>query len=400
MGVVIIPEDPDDEWDLEEWKEVMGSQKPGGAAAFSLAMSEHVYVIQVHANQVRSCLRQLLGYAWADAVAPYQLHREAVPVQDPQFPWLYADSVAVNFKTPLGTALDGTLEGKAKVSGVGFSSRNYSPEYYGRYGDAEVTVRFRPVNYRLFLDADITWSEGYAGKEWMRNFGPMGKQVALDLITAEGGSDDASLYFAEGGGTGPVSGPSGTPFGGTQFVRVSKTVFRMIWKCVPLAYTSGEFQFTEAEIGSFLMPLPERLSVGLGRVNSTPFPGSASRHKAGTLLLSAVEEIPYQQPVRTDSDFGLWAADYILTFEHLDPKRDSSAVQNLGGGGAVDVKYGHHLYPWRKTRKFYYATAGSSTTKGTYAGKGQLGQQDFHNLFRHVNDTDAVTGFPLPTEDD
>lgn len=395
MGVVVLPEDPADEWDLEAWREVMSNQRPGGVAAFSLAMSENVYVIQVEPNKVRSCVRQLLGWAWADAVAPYQLHREAVPAQDPQFPWLYADSVAVNFKFPLGTDEADGLDGKAKVSGVGVPSRLYSPEHYGRYGDAEVTVRFRPVNYRLFHDQDLTWSEVYAGKEWMRNFGPVGKSFGVDLITAEGGSDDAALYFAEGdAGDGPTSGPSGTPFGGTQFVRVNKTSFKMIWRNVPVAYTSGEFGFTEADIGSFLMPLPERLTVGLGRVNSTPFPGVNSRNKAGTLLLSGLEEVVYQQPVRTDSDFGLWAADYALTFDHFDPKRDVSAVQNLGGGGAVDVKYGHHLYPFRRTMKWYYASSGSSTTRGTYAGNSQLREQDFHDLFRHVNDSTYL----LPTD--
>ena len=385
MSIVVIPEAPADEWDYTAWRERMAAQKPGGPGVYSLQTSEETLSVDIPDNQRRSALRQILGWSWADDAAPWRLHRPSVGVQHPVIPWLWADSVSWQPYNPLAK-LQADLTARAKVESVGFP--DYSPDYAGRYSRAEATVRFKPVFWKQYRDDDLEWSEGYAGKEWMRSFGVVNKAHQLDLISAEGANDDSQLEWAEGG----PDGPGQVPFGGTQFVRASRTTFKMVWKNVPINYTCGEQVFNTSEIASFLMPLPRRLVRALGTVNSVPFPGDNSPFLAGTLLLTGVEESPYQQPVRTDSEFGLWAADYVLTWEYFNPPRDPASTQRFATTGPAPVKYGHHLFPYRPTRYWYLATAGTDTTRGTYDGKTVLEEIDHHDLFRHVNDPD----YPIP----
>jgi hypothetical protein len=388
MAIVVLPEAPADRWDYDDWVEKMGQEKPGGAGGFSHQMSEDTLVITLPGNQVRSCIQQLLGWSWSDVAAPWRLHREACPVQHPRFPWLWADSVSVQPHNPLAQLQD-DLTYKPKSAGVGFA--NYGPTHHGCYARMDVVVRFRNVHGQQWRDDDPQWADNFAGKEWLRSFGLLNKSVQLDLITAEGASDEATLYFADGQvagvGSGPVTGPDpGTPFNGTQFTRFPRTVLRFLWKNVPQEYLSGEFLYTEADAASTDVPYPARLVRALGRVNSAPFPGSNSPYVAGTLLLTGIEEIPYQQPVRTTTEFGLWASDVILTMEHVDPPLDPNARTNPVGQTA---KRGWHLYPYRPTNYWYYATSGTggaAGTRGKYTGNAQLREYDFHDLFRHVDD--------------
>jgi hypothetical protein len=335
----------------------------------------------------------VLGYARADDAAPYRLYREACPVQHPRYPWLWADAVSEIHRIPLPTTqTDGTK--KAKEASVGY--QGYAPDYTTNYGLVEITVRFRNMLWRQFTDADSVWVDNYLGKEWLRSFGCVGKTVQLDLISAEGASDASALYFAEGdAGDGPVSGPDGTPFGGTQFTRAQRTDFKLLWKCVPVNYTCGPIDnVDEDNIASLIMPFPERLVRALGTVNKTAFPGANSPYKAGTLLLKAIEETPYQLPVRTNSDFGLLCADYTFTFEYFNPPRDPAAIQNYSGVGPPAVVYGHNLFPYRPAGRYWYlATSGSASTRGTYSGNQLIEATEFHDMFQHRSNT---SDYPLP----
>lgn len=381
-AIVVIPEDPADEWSYTDWLERMAPQKPGGPGVYSLQTSEETLTLDIEDNKRRSALRQILGWSWADNDPPWELHRPSVGVQHPYIPWLWADSVSWQPYNPLAVLqADSTL--KAKLTGIG--EPDYSPEFYGRYSRAEATVRFKPIYWRQYRDDDIAWLASYSGREWMRSFGVINKAHQLDLIAAEGANDENQLYWAEGG----PDGPTQSVFGGTQYIRVNKTTFKMVWRNVPINYTCGEQFFNIDDIASFLMPLPRRMVRFLGTVNSEPFPGANSRHKAGTLLLTGIEETPYQQPVRTDSEFGLWAADYTFTWEQFDPPRDPSNTTRPAG---QTVKYGHHLFPFRPTRYWYLATAGTDSTRGTYSGKTVLEEFDHHDLFRHVNDPAYQSG--------
>lgn len=393
MAVTWLPELPADVWSLSDWLEKIALEKPGGSGAHSLQSSDENIVTQIYANKVRSALAGLLGWAWADDGPPYLLHRENVAVQHPTMPWLWVDGVAVTPHIPLGqTQPTGPV--RPKTPGVGYTG--YAPTDTTRYTLCDLHVRFRGVQWRMWPDWDPIWQLRYVGKEWMRSFGNTTKSTALDLLSAEGAGDDASLYFADDSSAyGINSGPNGTAFNGTQYVRQQKTTFKMVWKNVPLNYTCGEIKFNEDDISSFLMPYPERLIQAIGYVNSVPFPGINSPYVGGTLLLTQVEEIPYQQPVRTDSEFGLMAADYVLTFEHFDPPRDPNAVPNYGtlGSSSRVVARGHNLVASRTSRYWYLVTAGTTTTRGTYDGRRLLPSYDFHSLFRHRSNTD----YPMPS---
>ncbi len=398
VPITILPERPEDEWYLSQWRELIAGEKPGGADAFSLQSSEATITIWMYGNQVRSALRQILGWAWADSKAPYQLHRESIALQHPRYTTLWANACSVSDRHPLA-ALQSDATLKAKVAGAAWSG--YGPAYYAQYGLAEVTVRFHPVWWRQYPDSDPTWQNLYLGKEWLRNFGPVGKQLTLDVISAEGANDQSSLYFAEGnpdGGPTHGVGPGlGVPFGGTQYVRVPRTTFRLQWRTVPIAYTCGPVSLAQADIASYLLPYPERLVRALGTVNQTNFPGSNSPHAPGTLMLVGVEEVPFQLPVRTDSEFGLLAADYTLIFEQFDPPRDPDCLQYKTGGvvtGVLPHKRGHLLFPYRPAgRYWYYASSGGEGTRGTVdGGNPAIESTEFHDIFRHRNDPD----YPIP----
>lgn len=389
MPIVFLPELPQDTWSLTEWLEKVAGEKPGGDGTHSLQSSDETIVITIPMNKVRSAIQQILGWAWADDAAPYLLHREAVAIQHPVCPWLWADAVTVTPHNPLAVMQPSGLV-QAKTEGVGYAG--YAPADTTRYTLADLTVRFRNIWWQQWPDWSPTWQAMYVGKEWIRSFGNVSKSTQLDLITAEGAGDDASMFFADGNTSqGVVSGLNGTKFQGTQFVRSQKTIFKLVWKNVPINYTCGEVQFSENEIQSFLMPYPKRLIAALGRVNSTPFPGTNSAYVAGTLLLTGIEEQMYQQPVRTDSDFGLLAADYTFTFEQFDPERDPDAVPDPGppGTGSVEPERGHNLVPNRNTRKWYLVTSGTSGivsgTRGSYQGNRLIPSCDFHHMFRHVD---------------
>lgn len=391
MPTVVIPEPPANRWDYADWLEKMASERPSGAGEFTNTASEDTLDILVPFTQVRSCLQQILGWAWADDVAPFRLHREACSIQHPYFPQLWAVAARVLPWNPFGQ-IQPDLTVKPKAEGVAFDG--YGPTHAGVYSRATVTVRFQNINWQQWRDDDPVWADNFAGEEWGRSFGLVNKTVSLDLITAEGASDEAALFFAEGNtggaGTGPTTGPSGTAFNGSQFIRVSKTDYKMLWRQVPLNYFAGETSFTAGDEASFLMPSAKRLVKGLGRLNSAPFPGANSPFVAGTLLFKGVEEIPYQQPLRTTTEFGLFASDFLLTFEHFDPTRDSTAVTNPPS--STPLKRGHLLFPFRPTGKWYYASSGTTVTKGTYGGNDALQSMDLHDLFRHADDP----AFPIP----
>lgn len=401
MAIVILPELPANQWNLTAWLEKMASADPGGASSFTTQDSEAVMVIRVLAEQVRSCIVQILGYAWADDATPWRLHRDATPIQHPFYSFLWADSVTVQKVGPEGIQnIDGggniVLQAKLPTD----NNRVYSPANYGRYGFADVTVRFKPLKTMIYAsDFDSAWAP-FLGQEQLRYFGRLGTDVGLDLLTVEGAVDDSGIAFAEGaysGGTGPPTGMNSATnlsgFGGAVFTRREKTTFHCIWKQVPINYTCGEIKFTAADIASFVMPAPLRFVKALGTINKTNFPGANSPYKPGTLMLTAVKETVYQQPVRTNSPYGYPAADYEMTFEYFDPTRDCTAVVNPGTA-PIDtaVAYGFDLFPYRPTRKWYLATTGDATVRGTQSGLRFYPKTEFGDIFQHISNTT----YPLP----
>lgn len=390
-----------DEFDYDDWAEVLAAGKPGGDAGFALEASQDSIVITLPANKVRAAIPHILGYSVADTAAPWLLRRPAVPAAHPRFPHLWADGVSVRLTNPVSnksvaydlterypgtTRTDALYKAKedAVVTGTG-----YGPDYRARYARAELTVRFSEVSYPILRNGDQSWDEGYGpDSEWKRFFGFHEFDPTLDLITAEGGTDEASFYFAETddpAADGPTAGSAGSAFNGSVYVRKQQSNFTFLWKNVAEDYTS---------VGGPLCPQPKRLLAALGCVNDDWFPQAEADggFAPGTLLFAGVKGKRYQQYLNTNEDFGIWAWDWYLTFAHFDPERPT-AVKDSAGAAIAEAtrKRGHLLFPWRQSRKWYYASAGTNVTRGTYSGRPALREVDFFNLFRHVKNTTYTT---------
>lgn len=405
----IVPELPEDTFRMyaegdepSDWVEVLATAKPGGAGGFSLESSQDSLVITIPANKVRSALLNILGYSYSDDVA-YELVRPAVPVQHPRYPWLFADGVSVQLQNPLGNTAF-TYDSRRDERYTGSAARTqaylqakedsqfgdnsgYMPAYMGRYGRAELTIRFSQVDWPIFRDGDEVWDSNYGPEfEYKRFFGMADFDPKLDLITAEGGTDASSFYFAETDDPavdeGPDAGPSGSAFNGSVHVRKCQSDITMIWKTVAEDYTC---------LGGPTMPQPARLLAHLGTTNTDWFPGTEAEggFPPHTLLFAGLKGKRYQLPASVDdaTAVGAYCWDWYMTFTHFDPKRPD-AVMDYGNVSIPDATRarGWRLLPWRNSRRWYAATAGDGVTRGTYSGNFPLPASTFANMFRHVSD--------------
>lgn len=415
---VIIPEAPEDTFGPDDWVEVLASAKPGGAAGFSLQSSQDSLVLTVPGNKVRSAILEILGYSEADVAAPWRLRRPAVPMQHPRFPWLFADGISVQFTGPLGnttfpydTRRDERYTGgaartqsyfQAKEDSVNMGIDGYSPTYMGRYARAEITVRFGQVDWLMLKDGDPIWenpANGYGPDiEYNRFFGLSSFDPKLDLITAEGGTDASSFYFSETDDPTASDSPNlttGPAFNGSVHVRRAQSDIEMCWHSVAEDYTC---------VGGPIMPQPKRLLAHLGTTNDDWFPYSETSaltpeeqgaYPPHTLLFNGLKGRRYQLPARTESIFNLGAYnwDWYLQFVHFDPNRPT-AVKNKDGVPIAEESRarGWRLQPHRHSRRWFGATAGDATTRGTPAGNYPLMSTSFQDMFKHVSDT----GVPYP----
>lgn len=394
--VIVDDEDPDDEWNLSEWLELMADRKPGGPAVFSQQNQQATEVILVPARKARSCMRQMCGYSIANHTT-FLLERPEVPVEHPWYRHLWADSASVEFVTPIGNedepALDGNgdpipdqyLPKKGSDSFV-----NYGPEYTGNYAWAHVTVQFRHYRWRVWADWDVTW-EDWEGEEWRRLVANSQTTPRLELIETSA-TEEGKVYFMDadaGGSTSPAIGPSGRATDGSVYIRKQITGYEIVWKAVEEQYLTGEYQ--EDIDGSLILPKFRRLSRYQGAVNSVEFLG----HPAGTLLFAGFKTVPYPfAGVRTNYDFGLIAHDVYMTFDQIDPPRPAN-VEDWQGNPIATPKRGWLTFPYRPNENHYWfaATAGDGTTRGTADGKYIAEELNFYDLFRHPDDP----AYPLPT---
>jgi hypothetical protein len=373
VPVQIIPEDPADEFDPDEWHEAFeaGGQKAGGAAVMSHARQENGYQILVPANKVRAATRRLLGYSVADTAAPYRLSRPETPFADPVFPWLWADGVTWAFLGPKGDPLREHPEYPSGTAYLPQQDRKNTgfPEATTRYQWAVGTVRFAQVGGSLG-DGDDANDPEERRYLWLDKLQPSNQ-----IVVAEGAGTD-QFRWAEGPGDGlarpvPGSGAGADPALTSAATYTYKTTcgYTVVWKCVEQTYCC---------VGPDAMPFPRRLLAGLGKVNETPFltDGTADGdkwHPSGTLLLDAIEGYRYQLPLNTTGATGLWAWDWRLTITWFDPTRGKTDPAG---------KRGHFLLPFRFDGRWYLATRGPAA--GSPAGIKTVEEFDFAELFKHV----------------
>ena len=397
----ILLEFPEDEFDLQtEWKEVVAPVR-SNSASFSLGNSEDAITVEVPWNKIRSFIRQVCGYSVADVGSPYKLGRPEVPIRHPRFPWMWADSVSVQAWNPLGdvnpnydqyATADEWWKVQTKWPGIdSFTYGNYgepylSPPFEVNYKQAYATVRFKEFPAPVFRDDDPTWTS--SSKEYQRFVALVQATPKNEIVSAAGGTEGTALWWADSSAAivgppiiavGPTAGGSaagGKEFKGSVYTFKQQVGFSVLWKQVEESYI-----IDDSLDNYMIMPVPARLMAHLGTVNSATFCGQPP----GTLLFSGLGLKRFQQPLPTDSDFGLFAYDVTLQFDYFKPKRPATVIKSLGPtGGSPADKQGWHCFPFGPNGYWYAATRGSTTTQGTYSGETLIRETAFEDMFLSV----------------
>ncbi len=371
-----------------DWKEIASAFRPGGGGALSSRTSEDQITIEVPFNKLRSLYRALFGWSIAQDGSPWLLQRKQIPLQHPWMPWLWADACTVTPYNPL--ANPDVSQNKAKL--LATVPNTNMPPYTMNWKKAEVAVRFKPLHAPLAADTPTgnmpQWFVPGTTPEWRRNLGIVTAKSKLEILSGGTGTTANTLWFAEGK-TGAPDGPTpggpsvpGTAIpGGLTYTRKFTTEFNLLWTQVEESYV-----VKQTLNGYHTIPVMARLNAYLGYVNSTEFCGAP----AGTLLFVGFDPGErYQQPVRTETPFGLWAYDIMLNFAYFNPPRAPSVT--TVPGGSTPLKLGWHLYPNKTDSNWYFATKGSNA--GKYTGIAQLKEADFSLMFTHVSNNTV----PYPT---
>ena len=384
---MIIPELPENELIFDnDWLELVDLTKPGGSTILSHDKSEDTIEVLISANKVRSLNRQVLGYATADTGSPYRLRRPETPICHPTLPWLWANAFAYELVQPKANTLKPhpDFPGFFVPQDDAIQYVGYGPRTTAKYRYAKCTIRYGEVDYPIYPETDLNWNNPAqypAGQpEYMRFLGLSGDNALTpkaEIVSAEGAADSQN-YFAETDnppGLGPNLSSAAAQFKGSVYVYKTTCAFTLVWKCVPESYCC---------VGPSQMPYPRRLLNGLGKVNNSAMFGS-TEYPRDTLLFEGLRGKRYQLPVRTDTTTGLHAWDWYLTWNHFRPERPTTVVDKAGAV-VTDRADGHQLRPWLLSRFWYYATRGSTSTRGTYAGQAAVTRIEFADLFKSASD--------------
>lgn len=329
---------------INDWKEVIGDQQPGGGDSFSLESGESSLTLQVPWLKARSFIRFCLGWSFCRSATDPKLYREN-PVEHPRFPWLTATTVSFQGSSPVGIAGVGT-----KVAGIYTGSVPVA-----KYEHLVATVRFTDKPW-TFLDDDVAATLG----EQYRNtyFDPT---PSIEIISAEG-INSLKFFYNPGFILGPGTQGVPAPFG-TLMAKITQT---MNWMYVPNEYISGSDSLTF---------LPSKIQACVGRVNSADFLG----FPANTLLLQAPKYDRCRFPIATaEGVYGYFGWNIKLPFQYFSP--DLGPQTGVPSGG---VFRGHQVLPWRSNLLWYPAVrelsgATAATLQKLYP------EADFATIFEHV----------------
>lgn len=325
-----------------EWLESIGDQKPGGGEAVSLESGEATLQIEIPWIKKRSFTTFVLGWSFADAVAPFRLRRQN-PVPHPTFSWLTASTVTFQDVGPAGTASVGTRTAGAFAASL--------PT--GKYQRSLATVRF--------VDRPWTFAENAAVTvETQRNV-YFEVQPSIEIISAEGLNN---LQFAYN--PGPPNDPGGfpalplvaipAPFG----TLMSKTTYFLNWMWVPDEFinASGPLLFR-----------PTKIEACTGRVNSAVFMG----FPINTLLMQAPQYTRFKFPILTSNNFQSYFGWNIrIPLQYFNPTLGAQAGVPVGQTFA-----GHQVLPFRKNLSWYPAIR--DLTNKIYP------EADFNTMFTHIS---------------
>lgn len=371
---------PENTWTLADWKEVMAENKPAGSGIWSLRDQQDAITIELPANKLRSCIKEVFGYSIADPdglVSPSKLIRK-VPIQHPTFPWLWANAASSTLTSPFAgyEHQDAYDNPTAKMTDIAnYNAPPVSGEYglIGRYAKCYLTISFKPFFGRIYKDDDVFWT----GNEVDRFVGMKTMTPKLELINAAGADVNSAFRFADTVTGGPTTGPDGTLFVGSVYSRKQTATYAIEWFNVEESYLVD----TSAD-NYFLMPYPVRVLNAMGTLNELEFCG----HAPGTLLFQGCQAVRYPQPIATDDQENLWAWDFLLMFNQFDPQDPPRPGVVVTEPIGRDPKRGHLLFPTRQSLGWYYATRSTDPTYvGTYNGEGILPLTDFNDIFEYWN---------------
>lgn len=331
--------------DPADWKEIVESGSFPASSHFSLDAQEATLVGYVPWNKQRSAARYFLGFAYADDVSPYRLHREN-PMFHPEFPWLYCYDVSF---TPFRVKSNPDESGKPKIESP------FVTGIYTAYAEHVIcTARFRNFRMRFLEDSDIIANN----QEFRRNC-VVDITPRIEALTADG---VGQLFWKETAAGGP---PTTFPTAGSNFpapivTLLAKTAVTVSWFSVPWDYLSQD--------GNVLWPT--KILDRVGHVNSDTFMDIFTQ---STLLMQPPTFTVKPFPV-TDADDvtqPLRAVDVQLNFEYFDPPKHASL--------AASSYRGHQLMPWRKDGLFYGTIREDNATQ-------LLPFNTFSPIFEHVSE--------------
>lgn len=354
----------EDEFDYAtDWQELVdGTNQPGGGLAIAANAQEGMLQGFVPWNKTRSAIRYFVGYSYCDDGSPYKLYREP-PAPHPIWPSLKCQGSA-----PVGYILRANFDNEEEVNesteevtfgqyapyvDTGFQDYLGNELRTGRYHYSILQNRYKSYGMTRFLpDSDI---DNYLD-EWKRwtSFEFVGGIETLQADNA------ALLQWAETAAGGPnINEAFPSPLAQLQ----GKATFTMTWMQVPHDYISDDPTMLN----------PAKILARLGKWNSDQFLG----FEKGTLLFLALEAEPMLFPVLPeDAVNGIPLCGYNLRFmfSFFDPEK--------GAPDAIPHIYGHRLFPFRPSGKYFWAVRADT-------GYELLPGQDFWPMMSHVDDTSA-----------
>jgi hypothetical protein len=342
---------------VKDWDEQADGIQPGSGMEFARDDAVATLNAEVPTAKVYAAIMAILGYAWADAVPPYAMHR-VNPMCHPDHSGLRAVSVNVIGKNPLGKLVAGSVPARysaskpATIAGTFPERTNFSRTVF--------SVRFRHNPYPFMSDADLV--AGGLGEIYRNCSVFQTTEPTVDILAA--GSKDF-LKWADSPaplGATPLIGTNNNLDGGRFSLPIPKAVFGLVWHHVPYDFIAAPY-------------LPSKFLKCMGKVNG-PLPTSPpwlGIFPPGTLRMEAPHITrAIQSHIDTTGGIIPFCADITIPFTFVDPEMAllvASATPSFRGWNAL---------PWEETAKFYAVCRSGDTSKSLFE------YADFDTVFKHV----------------
>jgi len=346
-------EDPADLFDYQsDWLEMIDNTQPGGGGALSLSGQDAILVGLVPYNKIRTAATYFVGHSYADEGRPFRLHRDPLPQRHPTCPQMRAYAVGFVGLAPASNPDNPNGEPYLVSPFTGPDGRQL---YTASYQKAILTVRFKNFGRMRFLgDAAVESAAAEVGvapyrKEYLR-FVRYNMEPAVEELSADGSSQ---LRFAEG--PSPPLGPLSAAFTAPIAELLAKATLSVQCLNVPHEYVSSDSDIL----------VPDKVLACLGKWNTRSFLG----FPAGKIMLMALKAEEVLFPIATaDEDVPATGWNLTFVFHHFDPPK----------GAVTTDKFGHRLFPWSRSGKWFWATRASGDD--FYPGA------DLYKVFQHVLD--------------